>query len=374
MKVGIDCRLAGSTHAGIGRYVENLITRLPQKRHDQSYVFFFHDEIQKNAIFPKDIPGTIIQYCPIKHYSLKEQFVMPMYYEKHKLDLLHVPHFNVPIMYQKKFVVTIHDLLWHQQKGLEVTTLKKWQYWPKYCAYRSVTRSAILRAAHIFVPAYVIKKTIIQYYPQAEQKITVTKEGSEHIMCSDGDKSILKKIDVTKKTLLYVGSLYPHKNVKLIINALSSLSEYQLLVVGSRNSFQNKMKKYIESRQNLQQRVVFLGYIPDNQLQTLISYSNALVQPSLSEGFGLTGIEAMALGSPVLASDIPIFREIYQNGVTFFNPRSTKSFIAAVKKLENTTYLKTLKKTAQQVVKKYSWDTMVSQTQNMYQKVLERSP
>jgi len=80
--------------------------------------------------------------------------------------------------------------------------------------------------------------------------------------------------------------------------------------------------------------VFFLGFVSDQKLIELYKKSMALVQPSISEGFGLTGIEAMASHTAVLASDIPVFREIYQDAAIFFDPNSSDSFLQAVKQLE----------------------------------------
>jgi hypothetical protein len=143
LTIGIDCRLAGKKHAGIGRYIENLVIRLPKVAKEQKdnrqtikWVYFFYDQSQANEIsdqIPESNRSTIkTVIAPIRHYSLAEQVKLPAIFKKENLDILHVPHFNVPILYAGKLVVTIHDLLWHERKGLHVTTLHPFLYWLTY--------------------------------------------------------------------------------------------------------------------------------------------------------------------------------------------------------------------------------------------------
>lgn len=338
--IGIDARLAGSKHAGIGRYSENLIRRLvvlgaqKSKQVKIKFVLFFFDANQAKEVLATvpDQSNFEIVITGIRHYGFREQLLLPKIYKQANLDLLYVPHWNVPIFYQGKLAITIHDLLWHEQKGTQATTLKPWQYFFKYLAYHLVSRQAVRKAKVIFVPADTIKQTILHYYPFAKDKVTVSKEGLAF------NYELVLKQNITpkqriKKQLIYTGSLYPHKNLKLVIKCLGKMPKYKLLIVSSRNIFQDQIKALI-ARYKVKKQVIFLGFVPDKKLISLYQESMALVQPSFSEGFGLTGIEAMASHLPVLASDIPIFREVYQNAAIFFDPHSCDDFLQAVETLE----------------------------------------
>ncbi|MGD9129054.1 MAG: glycosyltransferase family 1 protein [Candidatus Woesebacteria bacterium] len=375
MKIGLDCRLAGKKHAGIGRYIENLISRLPLLAPEINWVYFFYDKKQAEPILKKisrkqtkNLKLEII-YTPIRHYSLAEQIKLPQIFQKAKLDLLHVPHFNVPLLYQGKFVVTIHDLLWHKQRGLEVTTLAPWQYYFKYAAYRFISSKAIQKANSILVPAETVKQEIIHFYPYVENKIIVTKEGISEIFQKDLVKNIKHSIspklnDKQLKQLIYLGSLYPHKNIKLVIKALELLPEYRLKIIGARNVFQDQIKAFIKELK-LEKQVSFAGYLTDQELLREFHRSFALVQPSLSEGFGLTGVEAMACALPVLASNIDVFKEIYQDSPVYFNPKSVNSFVEAVKELEEDERSTIIKK-GRDLASQYNWDKMVRKSIRVY--------
>ena len=366
MRIGIDCRLAGKGHAGIGRYIENLITRLPEVDRENTFILFFYSKKQAEEIDLDRFDNVKIVIVPISHYSVLEQLVLPLIYFKAKLDLLHVPHFNIPIFYFGKTVITIHDLLWHQQKGLQVTTLPAWLYLLKYWAYLFTTSVAVSRADKIMVPSEVIKKTVTKFYPQQKDKIKVTKEGIDQTFIDLlATKVVLKASQ--DKYLLYVGSLYPHKNIDLVLRSLVFLP-LKLKIVGSRNVFLERTKKLAQKYQ-VEHKVEFLGFVPDKELAKLYQNSLALVQPSLSEGFGLTGIEAMAAGTLVICSNIPVFVEIYQQAALYFDPQSLESFIKVASSLKNVNRQLMIKE-GRQLCQKYDWREMTRQTLAVYQQVL----
>jgi glycosyltransferase involved in cell wall biosynthesis len=381
-RLGIDCRLAGSEHAGIGRYSENLVRELIKINQDKNFfefVLFFRDLNQARAVLGEDVYQKPSKYqleiilSDIRHYSLKEQLLLPKIYRQAKLDLLHVPHFNIPIFYRQKLVITIHDLLWHQQKGLKVTTLKPPVYYLKHFAYLIVVKQAIKKAKFVLVPAQTIKDTVIKHYRHSREKIVITREGLASAYQKNlqliSEKKLAKKR--VKKQLVYTGSLYPHKNLLLVIKALKKLPKYQLLVVGSRNVFQTQMRKLV-ARYKVKRQVKFMGYVPDEKLIKIYQASMALVQPSLSEGFGLTGIEAMASGTAVLASDIPIFKEIYQNNAFYFDPKDPDSFLTALEKLKFSKRENIISKNLK-FAKKYRWQDLAQLTYRVYVSALKNN-
>lgn len=374
LRIGIDCRLSGKEHAGIGRYVQNLVSNLikivPGKELlPITWVLFFFSQSQANEILGSNRQRRNVEVIitPIRHYGLAEQFQLHHYFQKANLDLLHVPHFNVPLAYHGNLVITIHDLLWHEQKGAHVTTLSPIFYYIKYAAYRFICRQAFRKAKKIFVPSQTIKTTALKFFPFAEKKIVVTPEGLAEPYLAELSKKVTRSSFI-KKQLIYTGSLYPHKNLQLVIESLKKLPQYNLLIVGARNVFQDRIRQLV-ARFKVKQQVQFLGYVPDQELITLYQQSAALVQPSLSEGFGLTGIEAMASKTLVLASDIPIFREIYQDAAIYFDPLSNESFIEAVQSLD---YIQRKEKitTGLSLAQHYSWQAMALVCFENYQEVL----
>lgn len=359
-RVGIDCRLSGQRHAGIGRYIENLVRELLKLPADIDWIFFFSDKEQAEQVL-ESTPSThfSVVYTPFQHYSLAEQLKLPAIFSQQNLDLLHVPHFNVPFFYKGEIVVTIHDLLWHEYRGAAVTTLPSWQYWPKYMMYRKTVDYAIAKAKRIIVPAQTVADQVQQYYPNTHFKLSVIPEGveekfyqSEHV----GPKG--------EKYLVYVGSLYPHKNVKVALEALLLLPNYHLKIISSRSVFQEKLRATVDEMK-LNDRVTFLGHLSDEAVAELLKHAVALIQPSLSEGFGLTGLEAMAAGTPVVASDIPVFREVYQDHAEYFPPHDSAAFVSAVQKVEKYDVAR-YQKDSKAFAQTYTWAKMAKAILSIY--------
>ena len=369
-RIGIDCRLAGPKHAGIGRYTQNLVLELLEiKDNNIKWILFFTDKNQIKEVLGSKSKNKNIEIIitKIKHYGLDEQTKLAKIFKKTNLNLLHVPHFNIPVNYKGKLIITIHDLLWHEQKGKSVTTLGPVKYYLKYFAYLFITKRAVQKACTILVPTETIKKTVCRYYPFAKSKIIISKEGIANSYQRELNKKTKLKKRV-KKQIIYTGSLYPHKNIELVIKSLKKLDRYKLIIVGSRNVFQDRTKKLV-SRFKAKKQVIFKGYLDDQKLINLYQESMALVQPSLSEGFGLTGIEAMASKTPVLASNIDVFKEIYQDAAIFFDPKDCQDFADKVKELEYASRSQIIKKGVA-VAKQYSWQKMAKQTYQEYLKLI----
>lgn len=393
-RIGIDARLSGKKNAGIGRYIENLLVRLPLEKPEIKWVYFFYDkkqlaeltqvfgqlnEKEKMGVTAADFLSRFeVIYAPISHYSWSEQKQMPAIFEAANLDLLHIPHFNVPLFYRGKIVITIHDLLWHEKKGLTATTLSPMVYWLKYGLYRFLVGQAVRKAIKILVPTQTTAEHVGYYYPKVAGKIVVTKEGfyrsrnenkSANELQELRDK--INKISLPTEFLLYVGSLYPHKNVEVILQSLAKyLPDKKLVIVGARSIFLEKTQKIV-AKLKLEKRVLFLGFVDDEELAIIYQQSLALIQPSFWEGFGLTGLEAMSFGAPVIASDIPVFHEVYAQAALYFDPNSAKDLAERIEQLTPNQRKKMIALGRQQI-QSFDWQKMVHQTWQVYKQALKK--
>ena len=363
LSIGIDCRLAGVSHAGIGRYISSFVPKvLDALSSEAKVVLFCSNKVQARELCPKTQPNVEIVITPYKHYSLAEQTLFLSVLNKQHLDLLHVPHFNVPFFYTKAFVVTIHDLLWHKQRGLQVTTLHPLLYWLKYFFYTRIVARTVSRAKSILVPSQTIAHELATTYPKTKQKTVVTYEGVGDSLLKAKQPKMTRKIT----TLLYVGSLYPHKNITIVLQLLQQHPELKLEIVTARSAFVERVKQQIAALK-VQNQVQFFLSIDDRALAEHYRQATALIQPSFSEGFGLTGLEALLQNTPVLASDIPIFHEIYQKHATFFDPRNLASLETAWNSVANS---KQNTKLPNSFIKRYNWDTLAKQTLDVYRSAL----
>lgn len=371
-RIGLDCRLAGPDHAGIGRYIENLIWRLPSQAGPKfHWVFFVSSAKQKQQLIDRSPSSDWEKHvefviAPIRHYSWAEQWRLPSVFERAQLDLLHVPHFNVPMKYGGKFLITIHDLLWHEYQGLSVTTLSPWVYWLKYLGYKLVASSAIRRAAAIFVPSHSVRESLLKYYPRVPAAITVTPEG----VASSLRPLTQKETRTNIHHLLYVGSLYPHKNLEVVLQTLLLDRELHLHVVSARSAFALQTQQRAKNL-GLAKQISWHWQLPDEQLRELYATCLALIQPSKSEGFGLTGLEAMHVGIPVIAAETSVFQEVYDSAALFFNPDQSPDLLAQIQLLQtNPERWDELRQAGRAWSSNFSWDEMTKQTLKMYQQCL----
>ena len=171
---------------------------------------------------------------------------------------------------------------------------------------------------------------------------------------------------------LYVGNAYPHKNLVRLIQAVMFLNKkingnIGLRITSSRNVFTQRLQSQIDA-QKADKFVTLLDNVSDAELDDLYKNAVGFVFPSLSEGFGLPGIEAMRAGTLVLASDIPVFKEIYKDNVIYFNPLDFVSIEEAIESALNLGQdVRTEKiKKAKDFVNRYSWTKMAKETLDLY--------
>lgn len=328
MRIGIDCRLWNET--GVGRYTRNLVAELAKIDKKNSYILFFRNE-EFNSV---TLPGKNFEKhkASMRWHTIKEQVYLPFLLQKFKLDLVHFPYFSVPTQYRGKFIVTIHDLILDHFDTGEASTLPWIVYKAKRFAYKYIISQTASKAARIIAVSDATKKEIIDHLPMSKDKISVIYEGVD----TSVHAGISEKPPVKPPYYLYVGNAYPHKNLVRLLEAYGLFlqkvgQEIPLVFVGKEDYFYKQLQV---TAQNMfvDQTIQFLKNVDDKQLASLYKNANALVVPSLMEGFGLPILEAMVNHCNVLASDIPAFREIGKDAIMYFNPQSPESIAKALEK------------------------------------------
>ena len=176
------------------------------------------------------------------------------------------------------------------------------------------------------------------------------------------------------KYFLYVGNAYPHKNIERLIDAFALITpefpEVKLLLVGKKNYFYDRLAEKVAKMQ-LEKQIVFAGGVSDEELHALYTHAQALVLPSLMEGFGLPGLEAMQIGCLVLASDIPVFKEIYEDAAVYFDPLAVESIHATIREVvQNRQKFQSFIKKGEKQVTHFSWEKMAKETLKIYESCL----
>lgn len=364
MKIAIDARMYGTENGGIGRYVINLIDQLQKLDTENNYSVL----LRKHHFNKLSLAGNWEKILvDARHYSFKEQFAVARSLNAISPDLVHFPHFNVPVNYHGRYIVTIHDLLMHK-RGAAATTLHPLVYFVKRVGYRLVFENSIKRAHKIIVPTKFVKQEVAKTYPQLAHKLEVIYEGvDESVFSGLLTSGYLRRNNIVKPYFLYAGNVYPHKNIARLIEATVA-ARAKLVIVTPRNVFQKRLEEFIKNH-NAKEHVYFTGYVEDRDLSTLYKNATAFVYPSLEEGFGLPGLEAMANKCLVLASDISVFKEVYKDNAIYFNPMDFSSILremSEVLKMKNDQKEKLTAK-AHEFAKNYSWEKTARETLKIYE-------
>lgn len=376
MRIGIDARLYGLEHAGLGRYTMKLVDELLKVDKKNDYVLFMttkHADEYRN----KKRVKVVVADVPI--YSIGEQTVLPFIFAREKLDFLHVPHFNAPLFYPGKLILTVHDLIKHQSKGPETTTRTRWLYYFKRFGYLALTKAIVQKAVHILVPSNFVKEDIINRLRVPAGKITVTYEAvsgsiKEVVLSPEEKIKLLNQYQLTQPFVVYTGSVYPHKNVDVLLQAIEKHNQnrevdLQLALICSRSVFWERLNQKIQEK-GLQNWIKMLGFVEDEDVSKIYSLAFALVHPSKMEGFGLTGLEAMSVGLPVISSNASCLPEVYGDAAIYFNPNDSDDLVSCLETLIKDQELRDNMATKGYLqARKYSWNKMAKETLAVYKQL-----
>lgn len=400
MRLGIDCRMYGPQQTGIGTYIQYLIRNLLKLDKDNEYRLFFlkkNKSAMRQSFLLKTKSQTskfiihnssfIIQRIDSPWYSLKEQTNFPLHLYKSRLDLMHFTHFNAPILYQKKFIVTIHDLtpmFWpgHKMGG---SFLRKF-------AYGAVLKNVIYRSRAIITPSQFTKNDILKHFSVEPKKIFVIYEGiknkppkaqREYFISNiekkkENAKNELKEkffLNLSFPYILYVGVWRNHKNLTGLIRAFHAIKTkkqipHKLVICGKEDPYYPEIKATIKNLK-LEKDIFLAGLVTGKKLNLIYRGADAYILPSFYEGFGLTPLEAISQGTPVAVSKIGPMPEILGNGALFFNPNNTQDIAEKIYNLLNNKSLqKDLLLKGKNMLKRYNWKEMARKTLEVYQDAL----
>lgn len=302
MKIAIDCRFIGKS--GIGTYIENLVDRLMAEHPEHHYLFI----CEKGARLESRENIEIFE-TDIKPFCLKELFGFPVSLIN-RCDAFFSPYFNLPFGVKVPVFCTIHDVIFLDRR--ELTS------WFGYLARKFYLWNAMRMSKAIFTVSVFSKKRI-QYHFNTKKDIYVTFSA-----ISSTIKEAAKQDSVKRETsyIIYVGNIKKHKGLKLLLEAYKKAGakgyKNTLYLVGNAEKFRttdDELNTLIKENED----VKFTGFLPNEKLHQMISEAELLVLPSYYEGFGLTPLEGLYLGTDVLISDIDVLKEVYGDlPVTFF--------------------------------------------------------
>jgi len=243
----------------------------------------------------------------------------------------------------------------------------------------------VIKSKKIIVPAQTVLDDFLKYYPNSsKEKYVIAQEGIDpDIQIADVSKgyAVLDKFGIKKPFLLYISSLYEHKNVPRLIQAFEVLiNKYnyngRLVLIGKKDKFSEDIS-HLVSRMGLGERVLLPGmknYINDEEACSMRKECDAYVFPSLKEGFSLTPMEAQYFGKACVISDIQIHKEVYGDSVLYFDPLNTDDIAEKINYvLTNSDLRQDLINKGYKNIMKYSWDKTANITLGVFNKILKNS-
>ncbi|MFH0984237.1 MAG: glycosyltransferase family 1 protein [Candidatus Omnitrophota bacterium] len=357
-RIGLDVRML--QNSGIGTYLRGLLSGLNTLGLDKNIALFGGGQAPFSA--------------PI--YSVQEQWQYPGLLRQ--CQLWHAPHYNVPLLKGKtRLVVTIHDIIhW---------LFRKQFLSPLQTAYAGfMLKRAVTSAEQIIAVSQHTKNDLVEHFQAPAQKITVIHEGVEE-SCREIPPSELgpafevlrKKYGVPQDFFLYVGLMKPHKNVLMLTRIFRGLKETgqvraSLVLIG------RKDKRYPPGYQDLASLnstggIFYLPTIEAQELKIFYNQALALVHPSLYEGFGLTLLEAMQSGTPVLTTNSSSIPEVVGDAALRFDATDEKALRDALVRLDQDVPLReSLRLKGLERVKLFSWKEMARKTAEVYEKALSQ--
>jgi glycosyltransferase involved in cell wall biosynthesis len=374
MKIAIDARFLGPEGTGIGRYVEELVREL--EKIDQINKYYVLLKSSNFDIWKPLKPNFHRVLADARWYTPKEQFLIPQVLRKINPDLTHFPANAAPIITPGKIVLTIHDLIQVQSTDISSSTKSSFVFGVKRLAFKAALFRSARRAHKIIVPTNAIKDRVATDLKIPADKIAVTYEAPDEKFFTWGEKkiskfekeSVLKKHMIKPPFLLYVGNVYPYKNLNRLVDALALLpKEISLACVGRRTPFHEKLNSFVKEK-GLGSRVVMPGFVSDEDMAVLYHAAAAYAFPTLSEGFGLPAVEAMASRLPVVCSDIPVLKEVCGDNAEYFDPDDPLNIASKVSKVLNDRKLRDrLIKEGLERAHQFSWRKMAAQTLLIYE-------
>lgn len=383
MKIGIDARSILNPEKGdaigVGHYTYQLIRHLLKIDKENEYVIFFDFRVREKDVKKFAQPNVKIKFYP---YSDYKKYLPGAYSEilgtatlqKEKLDILHsTSAFNrIPIGYSGKTVVTFHDM--------SSFSIPQYLSAVKRTRNKAVARLMGHKADKIIAVSNSIKGDIEKFISLPTDKTQVIYSGLDQRFFDEPEIAagkVLGKYDITKKYILFLGTLEPSKNIARLLEAFAKFKalqkqrnagkfEYQLVLAGKRGWLSQEYLQIIKDL-GLVKDVVFTGYVIGDELVPLFRGAEFFVMPSLYEGFGMTVLEAFATKTPAILAKVASLPEVADEAAYFVNPLDTAALTEALVKFATDQELrKSFVEKGLAQARKFDWEKTARETLEIY--------
>lgn len=362
MIIGFDASMIDEFKAGIGYYAFSLLKALAQEDGQNQYILYTNDS-KKLLVLNLPQNFRIIEVNGAKP-GLSWMFKVWRRFKKDKIEVFISPSNLFFGTVFPSTITVIHDL----------SQLKFPQFFSRKgnIIYKLQLKRLLNKEKLIIVPTQTVKNELIELNKNVENKVLVLGEGPhEWVFLKTNAQEVERvkaKYNLPEKYFLSVSTLEPRKNYVNAIKGFELFSqdepEFKYLIAGKKGWFYDEILQTVKTN-GLYNKVIFLGYVPEEDLPVLYDLSKGCISLSFYEGFGLPLIESYWRGRPVLASDIPVFREVMGNNAVYADPYIIEDIAEGMKKLSDKRITRD-----RTFTDKYSWNLTAKKLVDLYQKAI----
>lgn len=367
MKIAFDLRRI--KNPGIGRYMKCLVEAIISRAPENEYLLI----MPRDAVDAVSVPQQRVKKISprLRYYSIREQVELPRILRRERVDLLHSPHFNLPLVRPCPTVVTIHDVIYLACPEDLASRLGRFYY-------RMMMGASVRLADRIITDSQFSKQDIVRYLNADPAKVEVIYPGVDEGFRPRPDplqtQDALTRYGIRGEYILYTGIYKKRKNHAGLLRAFrhlrSSGYKAQLVIAGPLQEGEQELRS-MAGQLGLADDVVLAGFVSDDDLRALYTGARVYACPSLYEGFGFTVLEAMSCGVPVVCAPETSLPEVAGNAALFADARSPEAFGEALLRACRDEGLRDqLTASAKINLERFAWARAADQTLSAYQQAL----
>ncbi len=372
MRITIDYTSAVRQRAGVGRYTRNLVSALAQLDRENTYTLFCAGDAPAHHDWP---PNFSVRTTPVPERFLtagwhKLRLPLPAERIAGAADIFHSPDFTLPPLSSAAGVVTVHDLSFLKAPECADPGLRA------YLTER--VPASVARAARVLADSENTRRDILELLAVPEDKVAVVYAGVEPRFRPVRDPARLaavrERYHLPEFFVLFVGTIEPRKNLARLISAYAEMRRqtglpHALVLSGSKGWLYEDIFTQVTS-EGLTEDVLFPGFVADEDLPALYTLADLFAFPSLYEGFGLPPLEAMACGTPVVASNNSSLPEVLGTAALYAEAEDVTGLADAMARiLGDATLRARLADLGRAQAARFTWDDAARQLVNAYEAV-----
>lgn len=374
MKIGIEAqRIFRTDKHGMDFVILEVLQNLQKSEDSNQYIVFVAPG--EDVCLKSSSRMLIVElHCP--SYPLWEQWALPRAVRKYGVQLLHCTSNTAPLYCPIPFVLTLHDIIYlNTQKGKGMSVYQQLGWY-----YRRWNVPRILKQCrHIITVSNTERANILNRFPEVKDRLSVVHNGYSncyHPLPSKESEIITSKYISDKHYLLFLGNTDPRKNTEGVLRAYNiyrnqSERPLRLVVTGLKREYVETMLSKL-GLEICAPYIVYTGYVPSADLPALYNGAFTFLYPSLSEGFGIPVLEAMACGIPVITSNCSSLPEVAGENGILIDPKQPQEIAKAIIRLENDDELRNLQVAyGLNRVKQFSWQHTTKEYQKIYANMQE---